>query len=56
VVVDQSPEAGAKVPAGSSVMLWVERGGGSGVREPRRPRPDSSPGAKMRDEIVDEAV
>lgn len=56
VVVDQSPEAGAKVEPGSSVMLWVERGGGSGVREPRRPRPDSSQGAKMRDEVVDEAV
>ncbi|HEY2834572.1 MAG TPA: PASTA domain-containing protein [Sporichthyaceae bacterium] len=39
-VTDQSPEAGAKVPAGSAVTLWVERGGGSGVREPRRPGPD----------------
>jgi hypothetical protein len=39
-VTDQSPEAGAKVPAGSTVTLWVERGGGSGVREPRRPGPD----------------
>lgn len=39
-VTDQSPEAGARVPAGSTVTLWVERGGGSGVREPRRPRPD----------------
>jgi PASTA domain len=39
-VTDQSPEAGAKVPAGSRVTLWVERGGGSGVREPRRPGPD----------------
>lgn len=56
VVVDQSPEAGAKVEPGSSVKLWVERGGGSGVREPRRPRPDSSHGAKMRDEAIDEAV
>jgi hypothetical protein len=55
-VVDQSPEAGAKVQPGASIMLWVERGGGSGVREPRRPRPDSSPGAKMRDEITDQAV
>lgn len=39
VVIDQSPEAGARVPAGASVMLWLERGGGSGVREPRRPKP-----------------
>jgi hypothetical protein len=56
VVVDQSPEAGARVKPGSLVTLWVERGGGSGVREPRRPMPDSSPGAKMRDEITDQAV
>jgi hypothetical protein len=39
-VTDQSPESGARVPAGSSVTLWVRRGGGSaGVREPRRPLP-----------------
>ena len=31
VVTDQSPEAGARVPPGSPVTLWVERGGGSGV-------------------------
>jgi hypothetical protein len=57
VVVDQSPEAGAKVQPGTTVKLWVRSGGGgSGVREPRRPLPDSSPGAKMRDEVIDEAV
>ena len=56
VVVDQSPEAGAKVQTGSSIRLWVQRGGGSGVREPRRPTPDPLAGAKMRDEITDEAV
>jgi transposase-like protein len=41
VVTDQSPEAGAKVPAGSRVTLWVGRddGGSAGVREPRRPKP-----------------
>jgi hypothetical protein len=39
-VTDQSPEAGTMVRAGSTVTLWVERGGGSGVREPRRPGPD----------------
>lgn len=40
-VVDQSPESGARVPPGSSVRLWVDRGGGgsAGVREPRRPKP-----------------
>jgi hypothetical protein len=43
VVVDQAPESGAKVPAGSLVTLWLEEGGGSaGVREPRRPSPMSS--------------
>jgi hypothetical protein len=41
VVTDQSPEAGAKVPAGSAVRLWLGRdgGGSAGVREPRRPKP-----------------
>lgn len=56
VVVDQSPESGAKVPPGSSVTLWVERGGGSGVREPRVPRPTQRPGRAMRPEPSDEAV
>ena len=57
MVVDQSPEAGAKVPSGASVKLWLRRrGGGAGVREPRRPVPDPVPGAKMRDEITDQAV
>jgi PASTA domain-containing protein len=57
VVVDQSPESGAKVPPGSSVKLWVRKGGGgSGVREPRRPVPDPLQGAKHRDELTDEAV
>jgi transposase-like protein len=56
-VADQSPEAGATVAPGSSVTLWVSRGGGgSGVREPRRPRPDPLTGNKMRDEITDRAV
>ena len=58
VVVDQSPESGAKVPPGSVVRLWVERGGGggAGVREPRRPLPDPKSGQRMRDEVTDEAV
>jgi len=39
-IVDQVPSAGAVRRAGSSVTVWVERGGGSaGVREPRRPVP-----------------
>src|ERR1700722_10173740 len=42
VITDQSPESGARVPAGSVVRLWLRglRGDGdAGVREPRRPRP-----------------
>jgi hypothetical protein len=39
VVTDQTPESGARVPPGSPVRLWLRGDGGSGVREPRRPRP-----------------
>jgi hypothetical protein len=56
VVTDQSPESGAQVPPGSPVTLWLDSGGGTGVREPRRPKPDPDTGRKMRDEITDEAV
>jgi len=56
VVLDQSPESGAKVPPGSLVRLWVDRDYGSGVREPRRPRPDPKAGRKMLDEVTDEAI
>lgn len=56
VVTDQSPESGARVPPGAHVTLWVDRGGGSGVREPRRPKPDPKTGRKMWDEVTDEAV
>jgi hypothetical protein len=55
-VTDQSPESGAKVLSGSTVTLWVDREGGSGVREPRRPKPDPKTGRKMWDEVTDEAV
>ncbi len=55
-VTDQSPESGARVPAGSSVTLWVGRGGGSaGVREPRRPLPVVKSAHEER-ERSDEAV
>jgi hypothetical protein len=55
-VVDQSPESGARVSAGSTVTLWVGRGGGSGgVREPRRPLPGPQSAREMRYE-TDEAV
>jgi hypothetical protein len=57
VVTDQSPDSGAKVPAGSPVTLWLERGGGSaGVREPRRPKPSPRSAREMRLEPTDEAV
>jgi hypothetical protein len=57
VVTDQSPESGAKVPAGSPVTLWIERGGGSaGVREPRRPKPSPRSARELRLEPSDEAV
>jgi PASTA domain len=56
VVTDQTPEAGARVPAGSPVRLWIERNGGSGVREPRRPRPNPRSGRALPPEHSDEAV
>ena len=54
-VTDQSPEAGARVPAGSAVRLWVDPGGGSGVREPRRPKPKPRSGRAFPPEHGDEA-
>jgi PASTA domain len=56
IVTDQSPESGAKVPPGAPVTLWFERSGGTGVREPRRPKPNLGTGYAMRDEQSDEAV
>jgi hypothetical protein len=51
VVVRQQPPAGARLPARSSVTVWVERGGGSaGVREPRRPGPSHGSAAQHQDE------
>jgi hypothetical protein len=55
VITDQTPEAGARVPHGSPVRLWVERGG-SGVREPRRPRPRPRSGRELPPEHDDEAT
>jgi PASTA domain len=54
LVTDQTPEAGARVPPGSPVRLWIERGGGSGVREPRRPKPDPRSGRVLPPEPSDE--
>jgi beta-lactam-binding protein with PASTA domain len=56
-ITDQSPESGAKVPAGSPVTLWSEPGGGSaGVREPRRPNPSPKSAQETRYESTDEAI
>jgi PASTA domain len=56
VVTDQSPESGARVPIGSAITLWVERRGGSGVREPRRPKPAPRAARGALDEPSGEAV
>lgn len=56
VITDQTPEAGARVAAGTTIRLWFDRGGGTGVREPRRPHPEPRAGRAMRDEVTDEAV
>lgn len=56
VVTDQSPEAGARVATGSTIRVWLDRGGGTGVREPRRPNPEPRTGRAMRDEQADESV
>ncbi len=55
VVSDQVPESDARVPVGSSVKLWLGRGGGSaGVREPRRPKPSPWGVHEMRAEPLNE--
>jgi PASTA domain len=56
VVVDQAPESGARAARGALVKLFTQRGGDSGVREPRRPGPTPLAGRKMRDEPTEEAV
>lgn len=56
VVTDQSPESGAKVPAGTRVTLWLGRGGSAGVREPRRPSPGPRSLRAMRDERTGETL
>jgi len=56
VVTDQSPESGAKVPAGSIVRLWLRGDGDAGVREPRRPRPTPRSAREMLPEPRDQAI
>jgi hypothetical protein len=52
VVTDQTPESGATVLPGAAVTLWLDRGGGGGVREPRRPKPGPRTGRIVPDEAV----
>jgi hypothetical protein len=56
VVTDQSPESGARVERGAAVTLWTEHRGGTGVREPRRPKVPPTAGRQLRDEETNEAV
>lgn len=56
VITDQVPESGAKVAPGAVVRLWYRRGGGAGVREPRRPKPAPDSALEARPEPSDEAV
>jgi PASTA domain len=55
VVTDQSPESGARVPPGSTITLWLDRGEG-GVREPRRPVPAPRSGWQLQPEPADQAI
>lgn len=56
VVTDQSPESGARVPHGTAVTLWTDQEGGSGVREPRVPKPVSGVGRAMRQESSEQTA
>ncbi len=57
VVVNQDPKAGAMSSPGSSVTVWLGRGGGSaGVREPRRPKPDPKSARAVPDDALDRTI
>jgi beta-lactam-binding protein with PASTA domain len=56
VITDQSPESGARVPAGSVVRLWLRGDGDARVREPRRPRPTPRSAREMLPEPRDQAL
>jgi len=47
VVVRQDPRPGTRLPPGAPVTVWLERGGGAGDREPRRPRPAPRSGIEL---------
>ena len=56
IITDQSPESGARVPAGSVVRLWLRGDGDAGVREPRRPRPTPRSARERLPEPRDQAI
>jgi DNA-binding Lrp family transcriptional regulator len=55
-VTDQIPEAGSTAQPATTVGLWIDEGGGSGVREPRRPRPNPKSNRQTDDEPVARVV
>jgi hypothetical protein len=42
------------LPPGSTVTVWVERGGGAGDREPRRPKPKPRVARDVPDDLPDQ--
>jgi hypothetical protein len=57
VVLDQKPAPGERVRPGSTVMLWLGHGPGSGgVREPLHPRPSPRSTGGAVDEETGESV
>jgi|tagenome__1003787_1003787.scaffolds.fasta_scaffold20731714_2 hypothetical protein len=54
VVVNQAPKAGAVLPPAGTVTVWIERGGGAGDREPRRPKPTPRVAREVPDDLPDE--
>jgi hypothetical protein len=56
VVVHQDPGPGSRLPVGATVTIWLDRGGGAGDREPRRPRPAPKSGVEIPDELAEDGV
>ena len=56
VVVEQDPRPGAVLPPGAPVTVWLDRGGGAGDREPRRPKPSPLAARELPDDLTDEAA
>jgi hypothetical protein len=56
VVVHQDPGPGSRLPAGATVTIWLDRGGGAGDREPRRPRPIPKSGIEIPDELSEDPI